>query len=299
MTTEDPATTALDHARTAAGVLTTRLSGGVTAYRVHGDHGPWVVLVHGLVTPMYAWQLLADALAHAGFRVLRYDQLGRGLSDRPAVRYDLDLYVRQLDELTRALHIERAHFVGWSIGSVITSRFALASPDRVEKHVLIAPGMFIEPPLLVRALAHAPFGPKILASRAAAFIDALPAQHMSRPERFPMYVEGMREQLRYPGLAESFASTILNYPWRSGPEFRPVGEHPRPTLLIWGDADPATPYANVRRVRAVFPRAELLRFPGARHAPHVERPREVNDAITRFLAAEPATDDAGPAAAAL
>jgi pimeloyl-ACP methyl ester carboxylesterase len=45
------------------------------------------------------------ALANAGYRVLRYDQYGRGLSDRPNIEYTADVYDRQLGELLDALHI--------------------------------------------------------------------------------------------------------------------------------------------------------------------------------------------------
>jgi len=269
-----------------------RLADGATAYRVHGDRGPWVVLVPGLATPMVGWDALAGALAAAGFRVLRYDQLGRGLSDRPAVRYDADLFVRELDGLTRALAIDAACFVGWSLGCVVTSRFAARAPDRVQRLVHIAPAMFIEPPLFVRVLARAPFGRRLLASRAAAFVEQLPFEHVSHPERFTAYAAAMREQLRYPGFAAALASTVIHFPWRSGPELRAVGEHPRPVLIVWGDDDPATPYANSPRVRAIFPRAELLTLRGARHAPHVDRADVVGDALIRFLRSSDATPPA-------
>jgi len=274
----------LDAARAAAGVSTVRTSDGVTAYRIHGDRGPWVVLVHGLITPMYAWEPLATALAAAGFRVLRYDQLGRGLSDRPALRYDLALYARQLRELLDAVGIARAHVVGWSMGCVVSSRLALDHPDRIDRHVLIAPGLFVEPPLKLKIVSRLPIvGPRIMAASASSFIDGLPAEHLNHPERHPGYRERMREQLAYPGVEASFASTLQHYPWRAGPEFRKVGEHPRPVLLIWGDDDPATRYANAARVRDLYPRAELVTLRGARHAPHVDRADEVQAAIVDFL----------------
>jgi len=271
-------------ARTADGARTVRLSDGETAYHVEGTAGPWVVLVHGLVTPMYTWEPLSAALAAAGFRVLRYDHLGRGLSERPRTRYDLALYVRQLSELTRALDIEAAHLVGWSMGCVINSRFALERPDAVLRHVLIAPGLFVDPPLRLRVVSSLPLvGPSILARRAPSFIAELPAEHLEYPERFPGYLDRMLAQTRQPGLGESFASTLLHYPWGSGPEFRAAGEHPRPVQLVWGDADPATPYRNVPRVREIFPRAELVTVAGARHAPHVEHPVRVHPPILDFL----------------
>ena len=120
------------------------LSEGLTAYHIAGDRGPWVVLVHGLVTPSYAWEPLAETLAAEGFRVLRYDHFGRGLSDRPAIRYDLDLYVCQLRELIDTLGIESMHLIGWSMGGLIVTRFAAEHPASVASLTLISPGLFLD-----------------------------------------------------------------------------------------------------------------------------------------------------------
>jgi pimeloyl-ACP methyl ester carboxylesterase len=271
-------------ARVDAGARAMRLTDGTTAYHVHGDHGPWVVLVHGLLTPMYAWEGTAIALANAGFRVLRYDHFGRGLSDRPRARYDLDLYVRQLRELTLGLGITSSHVVGWSMGTLIATRFAIDYPNAARSMVLIAPAFFLEPPPRLRAVTRLPFARAIIALRARALIDELPGQHLIDPERLPGYRERMHEQRRYPGLGASLASTILNFAWHAGPELRAAGEHARPVLLVWGDRDQATPYANAARTRALFPRAELFTIPGALHAPHVDQPDETHAAILRFYA---------------
>ena len=274
----------LAEARAADGVQTARLSDGDTAYRVEGSRGPWVVLIHGLVTPMYSWDALSSALAAAGFRVLRYDHLGRGLSDRPATRYDPALYTRQLVELLRALSIDATHVVGWSMGCIIGARLALELPDAVHRLVMIAPGMFVAKPPLVQVVSRVPLlGPAIIARNAPRVLARLPGEHLERPDRFPDYAARMREQLAFPGLGESFASTVMNYPWHAGPELAEAGRHPRPVQLIWGDDDPATPYRNAAPVREVFPRAELVTVRGARHAPHVEHPHRVHPPLLDFL----------------
>jgi pimeloyl-ACP methyl ester carboxylesterase len=275
--------TSLDTARLREGVRTIGLSHGLTAYRVEGDEGPWVVLVNGLLTPMYAWEPLSSALAEARFRVLSYDFFGRGLSDRPDATYDLAFFTRQLLELTQALEIQVADYVGWSMGSVICSQLALDHPERVRKHVLIAPGLFVDPPRVLRLVSRLPFASKIIAALVHVVTEVLPTQHMVHPARFPRYRARMREQLRHPGVAASFASTVTNYPFGAGPEFRAAGEHPRPVLVLWGDEDSGTLYANARRVEQLFPRAELLTFRGARHAPHLDHAVEANAAILDFL----------------
>ena len=234
----------LAQAREAASAQSAALSNGVTAYHVAGDRGPWAVLVHGLVTPGYAWEPLSEVLVAQGFRVLRYDQLGRGLSDRPRVRYDLDLYVGQLRELVDTLGIESVHLIGWSLGAVIVTRFAPECPDRVAS-----------------------------------------VAHLSRPYRFPDYSERAREQLRFPGMAESFASTVANYPAQGGDQWASVGAHPRPVLVVWGTEDEVTPFANNARVLRLYPRAELLAVQGAKHAPHLDHPEIVHPAILRHVMA--------------
>jgi pimeloyl-ACP methyl ester carboxylesterase len=273
----------LIQARVAAGAQSAQLSDGTTAYHVHGERGPWVMLVHGLVTPSYSWEAIADMLAAEGFRVLRYDEFGRGLSDRPAIRYDLDLYVRQLRELTDELGIDTMHLVGWSMGSIIITRFAFEHPTRVESLTLIAPGLFMRQPLPMQVLSRLPGARKLIAWRVGDAIDRLDKAHLSRPDRFPHYRERAREQLEFPGMGESLASTVTHFPWGAGDDLRTVGEHPRPVLVVWGDKDTVTPYANASRVLQLYPRATLLTVEGGRHAPHLDHAELVHPAIVRHL----------------
>ena len=62
-----------------------RLSDGITHYKLEGpDDGKVVVLVHGGTVPIWTWDKQVQALNDAGFRVLSYDEYGRGYSDMPA-----------------------------------------------------------------------------------------------------------------------------------------------------------------------------------------------------------------------
>lgn len=285
----------LCQARTSAGMQTARLLDGGTAYCVHGEHGPWVVLVHGMTTPSFAWETLANALATEGFRVLRYDQFGRGFSDRPPITYDLALYVRQLRELVRTLSIEAAHFIGWSMGGLVVARLAFESPALVKSLTLIAPGLFWQS-LVMRVVSRLPGGRKWIARHTDIFFRSLEKMQLSHPDRFPGLVEKTKEQLAFPGFNESIASTVADFSWGAGPEMYGVGNHPRPVLVVWGDQDKVTPYANFTKVLALFPGASLLTVRGAKHAPHLDHFDEVRPAVTRHLRAAEATGGATSAA---
>ena len=55
--------------------------------------------------------------------MLRYDLFGRGYSDRPKVRYDIDLFCKQLRELLGTLGLEQINLIGLSMGGPITASF--------------------------------------------------------------------------------------------------------------------------------------------------------------------------------
>ena len=80
------------------------LSDGLCHYRVDGPcDGPVVLLIHGATVPAWEFDRLAPFLTSAGYRAIRADLFGHGYSDRPRVKYGLDLFVRQLSELLDSL----------------------------------------------------------------------------------------------------------------------------------------------------------------------------------------------------
>lgn len=56
-----------------------------------------------------------------------------------------------------------------------------------------------------------------------------------------------------------------------------------PTLLIWGDADTATPIADARRMEELIKDAGLVVCEGAGHYSFLEQPAKVHGALLSFL----------------
>jgi len=99
-----------------------------------------VVLLSGMSVPYYLWAPTQAALAEAGYRVVRYDYYGRGLSDRPDAAYDLDMYDRQLVALLDSLKVSGPiDLAGASMGGVVAADFANRWPERVRSLTLIDP----------------------------------------------------------------------------------------------------------------------------------------------------------------
>ena len=116
------------------------LSDGYTHYELSGsENGQTVVLVHGFSVPYFIWDPTFDFLTKSGFHVLRYDLFGRGYSDRPRVRYDIDFFCKQLREILDTLGFEKVSLAGLSMGGPITATFTARYPERVERLVLVDP----------------------------------------------------------------------------------------------------------------------------------------------------------------
>ena len=71
-------------------------------------------------------------------RVIAYDSRGLGQSERGEERMTMASLAADAAALLDALEIERAHVLGWSLGSAVAQELALAHPDRVGGLVLYA-----------------------------------------------------------------------------------------------------------------------------------------------------------------
>ncbi len=266
-----------------------RLSDGVTHYELGGPaEGKPVVLVHGFSVPMFIWEPTFAALTGAGFRVLRYDLYGRGLSDRPPIRYDKALFVRQLAELVDAVGIAHPFaLVGLSMGGAITAAYtAQVGRDGVERLALLDPaglpypiptGMRLLRVPLLGELLMGPLGTRILLH---GLRDDLGAEHPA----LPRYEANYRYQMRYFGFRRALLSTIRSgILWGSERDFAAVGGLGLPVLLIWGEEDEVVPFALHHRLRKLIPQAQFHAIPGARHIPHYEQPEVIQPILLDFL----------------
>lgn len=104
-----------------------------------------VVFLHGSGPGNSAWANFrqnVEVFAGAGYRVILPDMIGFGYTDKPLDLgdYTLDLFVTTLLSGLDALGVEKAHFVGNSLGGGVAIQIALDHPDRVGKLILMGPG---------------------------------------------------------------------------------------------------------------------------------------------------------------
>jgi 2-hydroxy-6-oxonona-2,4-dienedioate hydrolase len=95
-----------------------------------GGEGPPLVLVHGLGGAAANWTELVRALG-GRFRLLVPDLPGHGSSSPLTDATTLDPYADVLARLADHEGMERASYVGHSLGALVSLRLAVAQPERV------------------------------------------------------------------------------------------------------------------------------------------------------------------------
>ena len=272
-------------ARRAAPGRFVRLFDGVTHYTVEGpDSGRVVVLVHGFSVPYYIWDSTAAALAGAGYRVVRYDEYGRGWSDRPRVAYTADLYDRQIAELLDSLGVHGSiDIAGVSAGGAVSATFASRHPTRVRSLVLVDP--------VAGVRGGVPFqftlpgvGPLLWQTLVVPTMDEGQLTDFLHPERFPDWVDRYRQQMSFRGFGRAMlASRRGSAGVRMDSVYHAVSAAGVPVLLLWGTHDQTVPFASNASVRAAIPGAEFHPIDDAAHLPILERAALADSLILEFL----------------
>jgi len=265
-----------------------QLTDGVTHYELsNSQQDQTVVLVHGFSVPYFIYDPTFEFLTKSGFRVMRYDLFGRGFSDRPKRRYNIELFVRQLGDLLDALGFTQpVTLVGLSTGGPITTTFTALHPERVDRLVLIDPIGARHLPIsrILRVAAMPIVG--------EAVISLVGNERMVKNIASDFFDHGLVEefesqyiaQLQFKGFKRAILSTIRNHMLDSFLDYyQRVGRMDKPVLLFWGRNDPTVPFKHSEVLRKVMPQVEFHAIENCGHIPHYEKPEEVNPILLEFL----------------
>ena len=103
---------------------------------IYEGRGPFLLLVHGVLSSRAQWQPNLAALQRVARPVI-IELWGHGRSPSPEepALYQPAGYVRAFEEIRAALGVERWLVCGQSLGAALTLRYALDHPDRFIAHV--------------------------------------------------------------------------------------------------------------------------------------------------------------------
>lgn len=245
---------------------------GFTHYKMEGDAGEWCVLVHGYATPLFIYDKIAAGLLAAGYRVLRYDLFGRGLSQRLKTDYTPALFAEQLYQLVTALIPDQTFYLfGTSMGGSITTTFVAAHSQLVKKLVLYAPaGMVFDAPLYMKMARLPVLGECMFYTLGGPILTKGCAKELiySSQEVAADYRAQFASYVKYSGTLRATLSslrhTILAFD-ETKKGYDGTRESGIPVLVVWGTADKTMPYYQAERMQQALPDMRLVTYEGSGH----------------------------------
>jgi pimeloyl-ACP methyl ester carboxylesterase len=233
-----------------------RYEGHKLAYTIHGRGVRTTILLPGLLLSQKMQTPLAGDLAAHGNRVVTFDFLGHGASDRPQDmgRYSMPDFARQTVALLDHLELDQAVVGGTSLGANVTLEVAALAPERVR-------GMIIEMPVLDKAIpaCAAAFTPLLFAltyGEPAMKALAVAARRVPR-QAVPFMVELVLDWIAQdPGPSGAVLQGILF--GRTAPERAVRESFEAPALVIGHPRDPLHPFSDADMLAAELPHGRLI-----------------------------------------
>ncbi len=240
-----------------------------------------------------------SCLKSHGYRVVAFDQLGTGQSDRPDVPalWQMARYVREVETVRQALNLGKVHLLGHSWGGWLGIEVALHHPEAIKS--LILENTVADMPHLIQELnrLRASLGPETVAMMLRheamgtldhpayqAAITLLSYRHVCRLDYWPAPVSRSLSDWNMAPYAamqgpNEFLYTGNLKDWNRTADLPAIKV---PCLITTGQHDELTP-ACAMKMKQGLPQAELHVFPNSSHMPFYEEPQAYYPVLLDFL----------------
>ena len=240
-----------------------------THYHTEGD-GPPMVLHHGFTGTLKDWydSGYVDHLEKE-YQLILIDSRGHGGSDKPhdAQQYGFEERVGDIVTVLDALHVDKAHFFGYSMGGIIAFNIAKYAPERF--HTLIIGGMHpyeMNKQAIEDRAKVLQGGMEAHVANAEANGGPMPPERRARAlaNDAQALIAVLDQLLEYPGVPEVMPNMTM------------------PCLLFAGDKDTEF-YSGAEEGVKHMPNVTFVPIAGADHGGAFQRSEIVLQHVTRFL----------------
>ena len=229
-----------------------------------------LVFIHGWTCNADFWK--DNTNAFPAYRVIAIDLPGHGRSDKPKVSYSMEYFARSIDAVMKEAGIDKAVFVGHSMGMPVARQYYRLHPDRTLGIVSVDGAL-------------KSFFPKAAADQ---FVGDLKANYKDNSAKF---VDGMASVIKDPALRKYVRDTML-----SAPDYVAISAmEGMADEKIWTDDKIKVPVLAVMapspfwppNVKEIFtgiaPNIDFQMWSGVSHFLQMEKPKEFNDQVAAFI----------------
>ncbi|ALS23872.1 alpha/beta fold hydrolase [Paenibacillus naphthalenovorans] len=250
-----------------------------------GEGEQTLIFVHGTGGHLEAYSRNFAGLADE-FRVIAYDMVGHGFSDKPDRPYTIDYLSDHLVGLVKALHLQKVSLSGESLGGWVAAWTAAYHPELIDKLILNTPGNITNKPQVmeqvknstIKAVEEATYD-NVRARLEWLFYDKSFVTDELVSIRYKIYKQPEFKRAVYHIVAVQDWEIRKNYVW--SPEW--CNRITCPTLLLWTDNDPTGTVDEAFILKEWIPGSLLYVINDSGHWPQWESMEEFNRVHTAFV----------------
>jgi pimeloyl-ACP methyl ester carboxylesterase len=274
---------------TEAGTSRTAKAGDTTLHYNEAGQGEALILLHGGGPGASGWSNFRTNIGAMSkhYRCLLVDMPGFGKSGKPYYNEPQGAYnARALRDLLDTLKIQKAHFIGNSLGGHTALKFALDYPDRAGRLIAMAP-----------ASANMVTTTTPMPTEGIKLLQGYYRGTGPSPERLKAFIQTLvydsswvTDEILNERYARSTDPEIMKWakemgpkPGRIEPLWRDFDKIAHPTLLVWGRDDRVVPLDGALFMIHRMKNARLHVFPQCGHWAMIEKPAEFNSLCLDFL----------------
>lgn len=262
--------------------------GGIPTYVDLGGHSLFywefnpngekhLVFLHGLLDEGFSNRRIVKELLGENRRILVFDLPGYGKSRLPKIKYlfQIDVWADLILNAFRHLELKDIILVGHSMGGLVSQHLVLKdSEQRVSKLVLLAPGGIPHPKRdEIRELLFPKSEKSVIDLLHQLYGDDSPEPNFLMRKTLITVWNGWENAF----LQENTLKRELEIFHGSRVKGIKI-----PTLILAGDRDEITSPAMMRKMKNLIKRSKLVWLKGAKHAIHLEKPKEIALEILSF-----------------
>lgn len=254
-------------------------------YEIYGpEDAPPIVFLEGWGYSLWMWFRQIPVLK-GKYRCIVFDNRGVGRSSKPDYPYTMKMFADDTVALMNALGIEKAHFLGISMGGYIAQQIAISYPEVVRSLILVSTSYG---------------GPNAVSStdRTQMMMFAIPTETLSNEQAMEMrysvilsdefrrenkllinQIQSWREQIPQPLKARgNQAAATISFNLEEEVKGIKV-----PTLVMHGDSDLVMPPENGELLAKNIPSSKLVFIKGGLHLSFIEYYEKFNEQVITFI----------------
>lgn len=250
-------------------------------YKIEGNEGPWLTIIHGLFGSLDNWQTLARQWSHS-FRVLSLDVRNHGRSPH----YNSMSYDEMIDDIIEVfnfLKIENTVILGHSMGGKIAMHLAGICPDRIQKLIIADVAPFAYEPKhneIFEILSSIQFEKYENRKDIEQYILSKMPNDFATAQFILKNIKRNDESMAF---EFKFNLNVLKRSYQNIISYVPNKGYKENVLFLAGEKSDYISSSTTIHLFDLYPNAEIEIIKNAGHWIHAENPSEVYEKVKEFI----------------